>query len=193
MFTKFAVALLAPFAIAKGNNDGTSQENAVTYTVTLDDGSNDATIDVNLYNARAVTGTDADGVPAFVYELHGDLDIDSSEISLRFAYGFCLRPSVEAGSENTNDWDCLTVRVVLSDSSAPNYEVHDNWIPAATLSSSTSPVGNSVYDSLNDFNMISNKNQNGTQGQGGSSTTVSLSDFGTHWKRNFATSDAQDH
>ena len=67
MYTKFAVALLAPLIAAKGDNNGVGRDNAITYQVDLD--TNTATF-VNLYNARR---KEQDG--SYTYELHGDFEI----------------------------------------------------------------------------------------------------------------------
>lgn len=103
---KFVQALLLPaLTLARGKNDGTDQENAIT-TVLLD---NDKyVLTLHSYNSK----------PLDIPEFHGDtnLQIKAGSESPSFQeFGWCIK-----FAEDIDKWDCMVVRTQLVPSQIEN-------------------------------------------------------------------------
>ena len=100
MFRTFASAALASAAIAKGLNDGSSRDNAVS-TQLLAEGTDSSKINltVNSYNSDN----------AGTLEFHGDLTADwKGNLAYNFVYGFCFTLA------SNQAWDCMRVETNLN-------------------------------------------------------------------------------
>jgi hypothetical protein len=133
MLKTFSAAALAAVAIAKGSNDGTSQENAVTTTLMEADG---IKIVINSYNA------DNNGTQ----EIHGDLALTSTGTFNYVVYGFCI------GFESVNKWDCMRVKTDLNatkiaDDSifATSYLTQDYYSVKATVGADADMKSDDTY------------------------------------------------
>ena len=188
MYTKFAAALIAPIVAAGGLYDGTSRENAMEWQISSFP---DSTVDVHLYNARVAN---EDGT--FTYEFHGDFGIDATQISRRFMYGFCIRPKIlQDDGSNTEDWDCMTVKVDLRDvANATVRYVQDGWAPSADFTQ-LSPNFKAAWLTENaDWQELAAKSSLCDESPLPAGDPIDCTGFNTHFKRNFSTGEAdKDH
>lgn len=158
MFKSFALALVPAIALARGENDGTSQDNAVE--VTLID---DAVIGVvKLYTYNAWNADSEED------EFHGDLEIlpygavdapgNLQQVVTSWVnYGFCIQQT----SGNDDLWDCMQVKADIIVDELNNdalgtvsqtFDVFDSTISKAAWDSVTGSSGTAdmadaiVYD-----------------------------------------------
>ena len=124
MFKSFTLALLSAVAIAKGNNDGSSGDNAIT-TNLIDN--EQYSLDVHTYNAETRD----------INEFHGDLEMTiKTGSSSNQEFGFCMNLD--------GLWDCMSVMTNLdpekiedADGVDPDYEerfaIMDGYSNAADI------------------------------------------------------------
>lgn len=178
MYTKFAVALIAPMVAAIGDNNGVGRDNAMSYTVDLTNGS----IDLNLYNARV---SNDDGT--FTYELHGDFGISVTQSSKRWMYGFCLRPAELGGGPNDRWWDCMTVKVDLRDeANLTTRFVQDGKVGTNDLTSGSDFLAAWLAENA-DWVELEAKSSLCDPLPDASAAKIDCNGFNTHFKRDFET------
>ena len=124
MFKSFTLALLSAVAIAKGNNDGSSGDNAITTNLIDND---QYSLDVHTYNAETRD----------INEFHGDLEMTiKTGSSSNQEFGFCMKLD--------GLWDCMSVMTNLdpekiedADGVDPDYEerfaIMDGYSNAADI------------------------------------------------------------
>ena len=96
MFKSFAASLLSAAALARGNADGSSADNAYA-TVLIDE----APIKLTLYTYNSSTQDDTTRTKD-TYEFHGDTHLETTAGMLSAVrYGWCImaKPAVEAADE----------------------------------------------------------------------------------------------
>ena len=108
MIKTFAAALAPIVVLGRGNNTGTSQEDAA---------------EIELIPAGSLTGT---SLKLYTYnmnnagtdELHGDLSYtcktSNCALENNIEMGFCFRPSAATGAAPSTKWDCQRVRTVVN-------------------------------------------------------------------------------
>ena len=123
MFKTFSAAILAAVAIARGKNDGTSQDNAMEMQLI-----DDAAVSMTIYSYNSDN--------AGTQEIHGDLEIATKGNGWyeNIVFGFCI-------GQETAGWDCLRAEAgvnadeIASDSIyASSFLTRDFFAETATIS-----------------------------------------------------------
>lgn len=181
MNKSFAVALLMPaIAFARGDNDGSTEANAVS-TVLMDN--DNATLTLHSYNSLSTEGVD---------EFHGDLTWTSKVASFTdTAFGYCIQMSDAA-------WDCYQARIDLNTavtaddfSFSQNLQVLDQNAAAVGGDAPVNDAGWNQEDAgVNWINTRAKAYKTcGEQGGNAAAPTVACEAVNSHFYRNFNTSE----
>ena len=171
-------------ALARGLNDGSSAENAVTVDMIDNPGAGIKTW-VHTWNALADDGK--------TRQLHGDTEVKfTQETSKYVSYGFCIKTTTSEPSV----FDCQQVDVTIDHASANGSKESHVEDFAIQDFYHNGDLGNfeqskQVKDASNDW--VIEKSENTytqcTQGGDASNATICSSGINVRWARNFGTSE----